>query len=331
MGRKRECVSESGEPWKTVRVTLKPKRKREKYKLPTPAAQVEKLEKAYRWRFKQTRGGRLVGPVGGDFEFFRRPRSNLLYALNPYAQELWSGYLASAANEIGADGLAWHAVTVFSEKWDFDDFLAGEPENSLQSFLTIQGRLIRNRFRGHDFLFFADFGIHRLPGQHRYVRCPHWHGIVLGDDHRLDAIADTFGPGFGGAPGCKFKPVDEKKSGLSGWLSYMVKDPRAQYVTFKREDGKVRHVREPMTAPNQNATLEFYGDFTKPELAIASGLGAKVLRRARARAMRKGYREYDGKRQEAKIEHLPTPYIPRPKRPAGGLSDVDLDRYFKID
>ena len=71
-------------------------------------------------------------------------------------------------------------------------------------------------------------------------------------------MAEGFGLGFAGAPGCKFKPLNEKRVGLKGWLRYIIKDPRAQYVTFTKCKGKVIHKAEPMTTAIQSATIHCY-------------------------------------------------------------------------
>lgn len=262
-------------PWTVVKVSPKPKRMRKRFRVPSRSQQVENLKKAFRWQFKQHPKGTLSGYGESRCRYFKKQHANLLYALNPYARKLWADNLVEAFTDCGADNLSWKPVTVFSEDWDFEDFEANEPDKTLYAFLKSQGRILRNRFRGCHFIFFAELGIHRLPGRNHYRQCRHWHGVVLGEQAKLDAIAEGFGPGYAGAPGCKIKPLNERIKGLKGWLRYITKDARAQYITFKDSKGKVIHKAEPMATANQSATIDFYGDYAKPELAVASGLGAK--------------------------------------------------------
>lgn len=285
-------------PFAAATVQSKHKGKKAPFKLPTNDEQLEELIKTLVWRHKNIGRGTRPGYVGNYPRPWRTREARALDALNPWSSEIWASYLYAATKDHGAENFDWRFITVCDQDWDFDRDEASNPKSSFASFIEKQGRILRDWFRGFDFIFFAELAPHRIARKFTHVFCHHWHGIVLGNDAKLNKIAKAFGEGSDGAPGCVVLSLEDEKGGLEGLFEYVTKDPRAQYVTFaKRGTRKVLHRPEKLTRSNHSLLIDHYYEYAKPELAIASGLGSKILRRAIAKAKAAGYREYEGERR----------------------------------
>ena len=277
------------------------KKPRRQFKLPTHREQYELLARAVRKDLEEIRefGDEPDQREECDHPFafsvrmlpFKKANRHRLAALNPWAGVAWRNHLLNAIAEVAPSDPA-HFVTVLEEGWDFPSDQWPIDSSELMARLRTIGRQVRNRLRGLPFLLQLDIALHRVakqPGSRRV--CVHFHGLIWGQDDHVSKAMAGFKPGFLGAPG----GLSERVYDLRGALAYMSKDPRSAYVSYRKRQpwkpdqplSRLFSHREPLTRGNRRFLLNLFGDLTKPQLCIASGVGEEVLRRAKALAQAK--------------------------------------------
>jgi len=235
----------------------------------------------------------------------QRGAAKELAAMNPWSGARWADILDAAVHEHGPVG-DMYMITVFDENFDIN--YRGLSKQGRRTWLVKNlqryAALVRKRLRGVPFVLQLDVAFQRHPNYGAKLLSPHWHGIAFGSKSRVAGALAKFPRGFGEAPGGKKKPVYD----LGGAIQYCAKDTRCGYVTFRPlwADQTV-HRREHLHGPQRLFLLDFFDEWAKPEICIGSGIGAEILRRAKAVAKKRGYRAYEGKRVVSITELRPLP------------------------
>ncbi|WP_073057766.1 hypothetical protein [Kaistia soli] len=211
-------------------------------------------------------------------------------ALNPWAGGLWRRALMKAFEQ-ERSSLPTIAITLYSEQWSFALEGASRPP-VLEDMLVAMESDVSAALEGLSYLLLVDVAIHRTSRGRQQTLCYHLHGVAWGTKAEIKARLKGWGSGFMGAPGHKLVDIFD----LKGWIDYSAKDTRCRYVTnpvrapLGRETH--HHHRERLWGPQLGTLLGVYGDLRKPQLALAGGIGAKILKSARAVATQRA-REID--------------------------------------
>jgi hypothetical protein len=156
-------------------------------------------------------------------------------------------------------------------------------------------KLERRRCKGLSFILIHQAAIHRVTEANDYVASLHSHGIVAGPAKAIASLKNSGHRSYFGTP----EILAVKVTDLEGWIRYCSRDQRLQYAWVDRSSDKgprLRQLAEPMHAPYLARIVDLYDDLAKPELCIGSGIGSRILRRAKEIAVSRGYVPFDGPR-----------------------------------
>jgi hypothetical protein len=290
---KRKCEDDDVGEFRTYSPTSTTHKKK-KLRVPTSQEQSERLRAAIEkkgndagWKPHQIRRELLERR-----HVYDRRDAQMLHATNPFAGGKWARMLEEAITSRQLNKEMW-AVTIIHDSWCLGTYPVLPSPEELADVLRRMWKAIWSRMRGTPYLLQADIAVRRHVHDHRVYVEVHCHGLVWADGGTINLLKQKFPPNKFGAEGMKKKPVRS----LLGWLDYLVKDSRLNYLTVENRGfapgGSSKgwfHYREPQPRRTRQLLMHMVGDLTKPELCSASGEGREVLQEAKRLARAKGWR-----------------------------------------